>query len=139
MNLAKPQLASLFKQKYGLNGKRLAFDLRWMFFCFYSKLLFHAPLEFNPFHPGLEMKFALEEATKANSNVVFLGYEFNRKTIDRMYHENRYTVVKALYNTLKLASNMNYSIEMKEYCDQVNSYGIKKFLESSCDQYFVNW
>ncbi len=139
MDLTRSEMSSLFKQHYGLNGRRLAFDLRWIFFAFYSKFLFGIPIEFNPFLPGLEMKYALEEATKFNSKVVYLGYEFDKATMDRMYHENRYTALKAITNTFKLYSNNNYSKEIQELLNQINAYGIHKFLEASCDQYMVNW
>ena len=31
------------------------------------------PLSFNPFVPGLEIKYAIEEARKVNSKIVYLG------------------------------------------------------------------
>jgi hypothetical protein len=139
MNLAKKELSSVFKDQMAFNGRRLAYDVRRAFLSLWSKLLFGVNLEFNPFLPGLEVKYALEEATKLNSNIVFLGYEFDKKTNARLHHENRNTILKSIVNSIKLYSGTAYSIEMREMRDQLHSYGIKKFLESSCDQYFINW
>ena len=32
-----------------------------------------------------------------------------------------------------------YAREFFDYDTQVKKYGVKKFIESSCDQYFINW
>jgi pheromone shutdown protein TraB len=139
MEHSNKELSSIFDERMALNGRRIAFDIRKKFNAFWMRLLFGVNLEFNPFLPGVEVKYALEEANKLNSKVVFLGYEFDKKTVHRLHHENRNSILKALVNSWKLYGNTSYAIEMKEFRDQVHSYGIKKFLESSCDQYFVNW
>ena len=88
--------------------------------------------------PGLEVKYALEEATKLNSVIVFLGYEMNEFTLSRFYHESRSTVSKTLYKYFT-QDNSRYQVEMSEFISQLHTYGLKKFIESSCDQYFINW
>lgn len=106
-----------------------------VFILFKYKALPHC---YNPFTPGLEVKYALEEATKLDSKLVFLGYEFDEFTWSNFYHENRYTLYKTLYKILNKRS-MQYDVEMSELQSQIHSYGLKKFIESSCDQYTINW
>ncbi len=139
MNLAVKDLQETFEFPTTLNLRNLAFKSRWAFFLFFSKFLFGLPKEYNPFAPGLEVKYALEEANSLNSQIVYLGYEFDDSTMKRFFHENRYTVVKTLINSLKFYNNVNYNEEYSEFKKQLNQYGLKKFLESSCDQYFINW
>jgi hypothetical protein len=139
MELADKELSQPFQEHLGLNGRRLAYQMRMFFFNIYSKFLFGVPQDFNPFQPGLEVKYTLEEATKLGSKTVFLGPEFDQKTNTRLYHETRFTLLKSLYNAWKLYGRTAYAIELREMRDQIHTYGIKKFLESSCDQYFTNW
>ena len=42
-----------------------------------AELVIPCPEDFNPFMPGLEIKYAIEEALKANSSVHFAGMEMN--------------------------------------------------------------
>lgn len=139
MQLAQPELSSLFNQSYGLNGRRIAFDLRTNFAKYFTRLILGVPLNYNPFLPSLEMKYALEEATKLDTKIIYLGYEFDRTTMDRLYHENRNTILKTLYRTVKLFTKKPYCYEITDTIDQATLYGLNKFLESSCDQYFINW
>jgi len=139
MSLATKDLQAAFNTKFTPNLRTYAFNLRWGFFVLFSKLFFGLPYEFNPFAPGLEVKYALEEATSIDSKIVYLGYEFDENTISRFYHENRYTIIKTLINNWKFFNQVNYADEYWEFKEQLNSYGIRKFLESSCDQYFINW
>jgi hypothetical protein len=139
MDLAKKELSETFKVTYPFNGRKFAFDVRMAFFAFYSRAFFGVPLDFNPYMPGLEVKYALEEATKLNTKIVFMGYEFDKETNGRLYHETRFSILKALTRALTEFKNPAYDVELGEFKRQVNGYGIKKFLESSCDSYFVNW
>lgn len=139
MELAKKELAEPFKDQLGFNGRILAYKMRMAFFSVYSKFLFAVPQDLNPFQPGVEVKYACEEAAKVNAKTVFLGLEFDRKTRDRLYHETRFTLLKSLINAWKIYGRASYAIELREMRDQIHTYGFKKFLESSCDQYFINW
>jgi len=94
-------------------------------------------MEYNPFLPGLEVKYAIEEANKLNANVEYLGYELDPLSINTFFHENRYGVIKTLINMLRIKST--YCRELLDYHTQIKNYGLKKFVESSCDQYFINW
>jgi len=41
------------------------------------------------YKPGLEMKYACEEAEKCGAKTYFLGTEFNQTTWQRLHHETR--------------------------------------------------
>lgn len=94
-------------------------------------------MDYNPFLPGLEVKYSLEEASKLNANIVFLDYEIDSLTKSKFYHENRNGVLKTVLNMLRMKAT--YGRELIDYHAQIKNYGIKKFVESSCDQYFINW
>lgn len=79
----------------------------------------------------------MEEAKKAGSRIHYLGHEFDHRTWNRLFHENRYT----LWRSFKNAFNLNhlYLYELVDFKSQLHKYGAKKFVESSCDQYTLNW
>ncbi len=139
MDLSVKELNSVFKQTTPFSEKRAVFSLRWRLFKFLSKKLFGLPYDFNPFAPGLEVKYALEEAEKLNAKIVYLGYEIDNATHVRLEHENRNTLVRFIVNCYKLYKNRLYDIEMGEFQSQISQYGVRKYLESSCDQYTMNW
>ena len=95
------------------------------------------PMEYNPFMPGLEVKFAIEEAKKLNANVEYLDYEIDVLTKNKLYHETRYSIFKTLMSMIRMKST--YAREFLDFYTQITNYGHKKFIESSCDQYFINW
>jgi len=85
----------------------------------------------------LEVKYAIEESLKLNANVEFLGYELDPLTRNLFLHENRSGVLKTLINMLRIKTT--YGRELLDHDSQIKNYGLKKFVESSCDQYFINW
>lgn len=139
MDIASKDLNETLKVKHPKMAKKFAFDLRWNLFKACAGMVYKLPYDFNPFAPGLEVKYALEEANKINSKVVFLGSEIDVKTSTRFYHETRYTLLKFLKNYYQIFNNRLYGVEFTEWQRQINTYGIRKFLESSFDQYSVNW
>lgn len=105
--------------------------LKFQFMNVWMKFVLGFPVEFNPFTPGLEMKFALEEAEKINSKVVFLGNEFDLNTEQRFHHEKRHTLLKAIYSFFTL--NKTYAYEIGNLNSILNEYGVKKYVESTLD------
>lgn len=95
------------------------------------KFVLGFPVEYNPFTPGLEVKFALEEAEKINSKVVFLGNEFDINTENRLHHEKRHNILKAIYSYATLSKT--YAYELGNLNSVLNEYGVKKYVESSLD------
>src|SRR5690606_17189335 len=113
-------------------------NIRWALFNVMFKNIFRLPMNYNPVMPGLEVKYALEEAEKSGSKIVYLGYEIDDITISRLYHENRYTVLKTVLNFLT-KMNRKYLNELTDFVNQVHQHGLRKYIESSCDSYFINW
>lgn len=74
---------------------------------------------------------------KLNAKVEFLGYEIDPLSRNLFLHENRNGVLKTLVNMAKVKTT--YGRELIDYHTQIKNYGLKKFVESSCDQYFINW
>jgi hypothetical protein len=137
MNKAKRELETAFKYKLPSGIKTTLHGIRWKIFNLLFKNVYGLPLDYNPVSPGLEVKYALEEAEKAGSKVVYLGYEIDENTTSRLYHENRYTIFKTIFKFLKL--NKKYLNEIFNVNANVQQYGLKKYIESCCDQYTMNW
>ena len=62
------------------NSRSLVFWTRFSLYSAAFKWHFRIPSNFNVLKPGLEIKFALEEAEKSGAKTYFLGPEFNTKT-----------------------------------------------------------
>lgn len=139
MNLAQQELNKITEFKFHPNPHTFWHRIRRGYFERFVRLLYGLPADYNPFNPGLEVKFAIEEGEKLNSKIVYLGQELDKPTQHRIYHETRYTILKSLYNYAKVNSEWSYSQEFRELRMILNDYGVKRFVESSCDQYFINW
>lgn len=137
MDLAKRELSKAFEYEFPLNSRKIVHKLKWFVFNGMWKWNYSLPMEYNPFTPGLEVKYAIEEAKKLNSNIVYMDYELDPLTKNKLYHETRFSIFKTIFNMLKTKST--YAREYFDYENSINQYGIKKFVESSVDQYFINW
>mmetsp|Transcript_8923 Transcript_8923/g.9272 ORF Transcript_8923/g.9272 Transcript_8923/m.9272 type:complete len:381 (-) Transcript_8923:118-1260(-) len=125
------QLVGVPQKLKGLSG------LRFQMFNYFAKIVFSLPLEFNPFLPGLEVKYTLEEATKLNSKIVFLEHEFNDITANKIKHDRRFTIIKAFSRLLGL--RYHYHAEANENRGIIQNKGFKSFCESSMDSRTLNW
>ena len=61
------------------------------------KLHYRIPSNWGFYKPGLEVKFALEEAEKVGANVHFMGPTFNKTTWTRLMHETRLNLTHYLF------------------------------------------
>ena len=125
------QLAGLPKSLKGLAG------LRFQLFNIFMKAKFQLPIDYNPFLPGLEVKYALEEANKLNSKLVFLGSEFDETTTGRIIHDKRTTIMKLLINNF--FQRVAYKHEAFEDGSIILNKGFRSYCESSMDARQVNW
>ena len=64
--------------------------------------------------PGLEMKYACEEAESCGAKTYFLGTEFNQDTWQRLYHETRMNLVHYLYKRVQMVGNVFWDLEKAE-------------------------
>lgn len=104
---------------------------------FLFKKLYGLELKHNPFMPGLEVKYALEEASKLNSKLVFMGSEFSEETGNKILHDNRFTLFKYLYRYLSM--NNDYKHEIFSNSMILKNKGLRQFSESMMDIKTVNW
>lgn len=91
--------------------------LFWFKFYAYSlmfKFHFKIPQNFTFLKPGLETKFALEEAEKIGAKTYFLGAEFNEDTWNRLYHEKRMNFTSYLWARLSMSGNQFWGMERAE-------------------------
>jgi hypothetical protein len=139
MDLTKKDMENIFNNKFVSNPHTIWHKMRWGFFGVLARLIYGLPFDYNPVLPGLETKYALEEATKLNSKIVYLGYELDKTAQQRIYHETRYTLIKSIWNYNKFFNRESYRNELLEFKLQKDNYGLRMFIESNCDQYFINW
>jgi pheromone shutdown protein TraB len=111
--------------------------LRFYLFNFLFKLFTGIQVGKNPFLPGLEIKYAIEEAEKLNSKVVFLGNEIDQQTQARLAHETRFTLFKFIRRFLGL--NNYWKNEILDNKIMIAEYGFDKFVESCCDSRQIAW
>ena len=96
------------------NSRSLVF---WARFYLYSAAFnwhFRFPTTFNWCKPGLEVKFALEEAEKSGAKTYFLGPEFDQKTWASLFHETRMNLPNYIYKRIQYYGHMHYSYERYE-------------------------
>jgi hypothetical protein len=68
----------------------------------------HFKIPFDFLRPGLEIKFACEEAKNVGAKLEFLGAEFNQVTWNRLYHETRATMFSYISRYYQYVGHYNY-------------------------------
>lgn len=111
--------------------------LKFHVFNFFYKFTVGLPIEYNPFVPGLEVKYALEEAEKLNAKIVYLGTEFNEATKLRLFHEKRTSILKGLLNMFNLP--IRYQFEIVDLRAKISNSNLESFIESNADSKQVSW
>ena len=94
-------------------------------------------LNHNPFIPGLEVKYAIEEASKLNSKLVFMGPELSEETANKIKHDKRFTLIKFLYRYFSMSND--YKFELFSNKTIMLNKGIRQFSESMMDIKSINW
>lgn len=84
---------NLWKQ----NSRSLLFWARFYLYAAAFKFHYRIPSNFHFLKPGLEIKFACEEAEKVGAKTYFLGPEFDQLTWRRLYHETRMNLPHYIY------------------------------------------
>ena len=88
--------------------------LFWARFYLYSamfKLHYQIPNTFTFLKPGLETKFALEEAEKVGAKQYFLGPELDQKSWLRLIHETRMNIPHYIYKRIIYQGNVFWNKE----------------------------
>lgn len=89
--------------------------------------------------PGLEIKFALEEAERAGAKTYFMGAEFNQETWGRLFHETRMNVPHYIYKRIQYAGHKFYNNENHETQIRLHNSEPSQFTERCLDQHLINW
>lgn len=123
-----------------LNNSRTAlFKARFWMYGMLFKWHFGVTKEFNFARPGLEMKFACEEAEKQGVPVQFLGPEFDQDTWVRLHHETRMNVPHYFYKTIQYWGHANYRKERQEVLSRMANSEPSQFTEKCIDPFLLNW
>lgn len=99
----------------------------------------HFKIPFNFFRPGLEVKFACEEAKNVGANLQFLGAEFNQITWNRLYHETRTTLASYIWNACQYVGHYNYQAERSDVINRMHNSEPSQFTEQCVDSHLINW
>lgn len=116
--------------------------LFWFKFYAYSlmfKFHFKIPQNFSFLKPGLETKFALEEAEKIGAKIHFMGAEFNEDTWNRLYHEKRMNFTSYIAARFRMAGNDFWNMERKETIARMHNAEPAQFTEKCLDPHLINW
>jgi len=116
--------------------------LFWARFYMYSAMFkFHykIPANFTFLKPGLETKFALEEAEKSGAKTYFMGPELDQKSWGRLIHETRMNVPHYIYKRLAYQGNVFWNFEREETYQKLSNSEPSQFAEKVLDQNLINW
>lgn len=82
------------------------------------------PSDFKPFTPGLETKFALEEAEKLGSNIYFGGSEFDPITIESLRTETDMYAHTAFWKGRVFLQNQNaWNTDFSDFFNTLHTRG----------------
>lgn len=93
---------------------------------------------FDFYNPGLEMKYACEEAEKLGADLHFLGPELNNITWRRLYHEHRLNLGNVFYKLYEFGGT-RWEGEHYQQVQKLQLTTPSSYVESCCDTYNINW
>eukprot|EP00343_Euplotes_focardii_P007963 CAMPEP_0205822108 /NCGR_PEP_ID=MMETSP0206-20130828/10882_1 /ASSEMBLY_ACC=CAM_ASM_000279 /TAXON_ID=36767 /ORGANISM="Euplotes focardii, Strain TN1" /LENGTH=310 /DNA_ID=CAMNT_0053118099 /DNA_START=212 /DNA_END=1144 /DNA_ORIENTATION=+ len=88
--------------------------------------------------PGLEMKYACEEAEKLGAELHFLGPELNNITWHRLYHEHRINIPHVLFKLWEF-SGTRWASETQQQIQKLQLTTPSSYVETCNDSYNMNW
>ena len=88
--------------------------------------------------PGLEMKYACEEAEKLGVDLHFMGPELNNITWHRLYHEHRLNLPYMLFKLWEYGGTRWHS-EHNQQIQKLQLTTPSSYVETCCDSYHLNW
>ena len=102
------------------------------------KLIYRPGNHFRFYSPGLEIKYACDEAERSGANLEFLGPELNTITWHRLYHETRFNIPYTIFQKWKYATT-RWSTEFMNNRMKMQRTTPSQFVETCCDSYLINW
>ncbi|CAD8124528.1 unnamed protein product [Paramecium sonneborni] len=94
--------------------------------------------DFHPFIPGLEMKYAIEQAQAQGANVIFGGLAISNADLLSLKTEPRFDPLSVSLNFIKLLSQVRWRRERQDLAFQLAVLGGEQFAES-IDKYRASW
>jgi len=115
------------------------FKFRWLSFLWAARLANSFPNDFQPLLPGLEMKYAIEEAEKCGANISLAGMAYTESTIQALKNETRLNFLQFLWRWYY--SNRKIRFWKWEWLDEISTMtvnGGENYAEI-IDDYRVSW
>jgi len=138
LNFYNPLLRQTQEWNVENNPRSLIFKARFYPFIFLVMQMFGFPSSFHPFTPGLEMKYAIEEALKLDSKVIFGGQEVNPGTLYALRTEKRFDVVPLVWRYFTALNNKRWETEHQDMFRLLDVTGGEAFAEV-LDKYKISW
>lgn len=98
---------------------------------------FNLPADYSK--PGLEIKFALEEAEKIGAKTYFLGAMYDQVTWHRLFHETRTTVLNYFFKRLQYFNSTLWASERAEVIARQDNSSLSQYTEQCLDPHSINW
>lgn len=114
------------------------FDARMKILTLALILSYRTGSHFKFYVPGLEMKYACEEAEKLGADLHFLGPELNNITWHRLYHEHRFNLPHTLYKLWEFGGT-RWQSETRQQVHKLQLTTPSSYVETCCDPYNINW
>jgi len=89
--------------------------------------------------PGLEIKFACEEAENLGAKTYFMGPELDQGTWSRLLHETRLNFPHYIYKRFVYWGHRFYTYERKENRNRMHISEPSQYSEKCLDQSQINW
>lgn len=95
-------------------------------------------VNFNFHLPGLEVKYACDEAEALGAKLLFAGHEFDNETWERLIHEKR--INKRFQNIFrKMQLGKRWRKELYDNVIKIETTTPAQFTEKCLDQEMVSW
>jgi len=138
LNLYSSFLTSAYDFYHENNLRGLIFKMKLYPFLFAMKNILRLPSDFHPFTPGLEMKYAIEEAQKADAELLYGGLEIDAETMYALKVEPRMDLIPLLYRAFYSLHNKLWKTEFQDNFRLLKVQGGETFAELM-DRYRTNW
>jgi len=138
LNLYNPVLRDTQEWHMENNPRSLVFKTRFYPWMFTLTQMFGFPSDFHPFTPGLEMKYAIEQALAGNSKLIFGGQEINPGTLYALRTEKRFDLVPLIWRYFFALHNKKWETEHQDLHRVLDVAGGEGFAEV-IDNYRLAW
>jgi len=137
-HLAKYSILNSFNY-WKQTNRTLLFWARFYTYCATFVMHYRLPWNWHFLRPGLEIKFACEEAEKQNAQLHFLGHEFDQTTWNRLLHETRMNLPQYIWKRFVYWGHHSWEYEKYENRMKAQNCEPHQYAEKVCDPYMINW